>query len=383
MAPMQTYEDTGIPVTASLMHHIGQLPHHAQLTYLAEGGANIVYRISIRANAAPQTENEATEITGASSVDALNNPSMYAGKLLRLRKKIDSGMPYIETARKFDSEIRNMFRDDELVGQELVRLPKNFVAACNVQLRTDEINDLRPELRRGVYLSTKEPFGLLITDMTTAPGSSSTLWEFKPKWLLQSPSAPPDAKRCRTCAFRDMKNDDNEKAAAKAGTKSKRKKSFCPLDLVSDDFESVLRAVKLINNSPSARRVASLLHRNPTLLKLRDRQLKMNFVGLPGLRAQDRDKGLSMTLRDCTMYVKVPQDPTESLEIRLGDLDLKTGGGGKLAYWKDTETRLIQEGWYSGTQKSQEAKDCALDPDRTKDGPSGMNGSSGSSHSHA
>lgn len=45
------------------------------------------------------------------------------------------------------------------------------------------------------------------------------------------------------------------------------------------------------------------------------------------------------------------------VEIRLGDLDLKTGAGGKSKYWRDVEINLIDGGWYHGD--SQEASECA------------------------
>lgn len=54
----------------------------------------------------------------------------------------------------------------------------------------------------------------------------------------------------------------------------------------------------------------------------------------------------AMTLRDCTLYLKVGQS---SIDARLGDLDLKTGKG-KAEYWRDLERRLIDEGWYTATE---------------------------------
>lgn len=49
----------------------------------------------------------------------------------------------------------------------------------------------------------------------------------------------------------------------------------------------------------------------------------------------------------------MPRDEKSPVEIRLGDLDLKTGAGGKAQYWVDLETRLINEGWYSGMGQDQ------------------------------
>ncbi|PGH04142.1 hypothetical protein GX51_03649 [Blastomyces parvus] len=319
-----------------------EVPRGTQPSYLAEGGANIVYKFMIPKDHAPA-------VTANGYGREQDNR-----KLLRLRKEIGSGTPYTDTMNNFDSYIRPMFDDHELVDQELVRLPKGFTAYCNDQLRVDEARNLRPKARFGVYLSIKEPFGLMITDMTPKPGSGECLWEFKPKWLLQSPSAPPDAKRCRTCALREMKNYNARK------TGSSGKQSFCPLDLVSDNLEDVLRATRFIRGGHGRERVAAFLHRNSTLLKLRECQRQMNAVGLPGLPAHIRDRAISMTLRDCTMFVRVPHDELEPLEARLGDLDFKSGIGGKLQYWRETESRLIEDGWYRGTHQDQGPSECSL-----------------------
>lgn len=274
MAPAQT---DPVQTTPSLNKPIPDLPAGTKVSYLAEGGANVIYRIILPDDVPSKIRNQ------------------FHGKLLRVRKLIDSSVPYVETIKSFDIHIREMFDSNELVDQQLVRLPKGFILACNDQLRLEEASQKRPKSRHNVYLSTKEPFGLLITDMTPEPDSGACLWEFKPKWLLQSPSAPSDAKRCRTCALRDMKNHDSGRDT----------RSFCPFDLVSDDFEDVQRAASLLKGTHSRDRVAKFLHNNSTLLRLRKFQQKMNAVGLPGLNAPYQERALSMTLRDCTMYVKV------------------------------------------------------------------------------
>ncbi|KAF3483621.1 uncharacterized protein GIQ15_02945 [Arthroderma uncinatum] len=325
-----------------------ELPADVKLTYLAEGAANIVYKINCpRPNISNTKAGELSK-------------SAYAGKLLRLRKDITSGTTYAEIARKFNTEIRTLFRDDELVAQDLVKLPKELTASCNEILKREEACGKRPKRRHGVYLCTEEPFGLLIMDMTTAPGSDATLWELKPKWLTQSPSAPPDAKRCRTCALREMRNYEANQKATKEGKDHHTKRSFCPFNLVSNDLMDVLSAIMFLGDTPDAHRVAAFMHHNPTLLRLRDRQRQMDAVGLAGIHATSEERAISMTLRDCTMFVKVPHKPNEPFELRLGDLDFKSEDGGKLQYWQDTETRLIEEGWYLGVHKGQGGSECVV-----------------------
>jgi inositol-pentakisphosphate 2-kinase len=70
-----------------------------------------------------------------------------------------------------------------------------------------------------------------------------------------------------------------------------------------------------------------------------------------------------MTLRDCTVFVRFPDDPTHddwAIEARIGDLDLKSTR--KLEYWQSLERALITEGWYEGTEQPELAQPltCAL-----------------------
>lgn len=48
------------------------------------------------------------------------------------------------------------------------------------------------------------------------------------------------------------------------------------------------------------------------------------------------------------------------VEVRLGDLDLKTGAGGKAQYWLDLENQLLSQGWYMGNNSGQGSSECLL-----------------------
>ncbi|KAL4888000.1 inositol-pentakisphosphate 2-kinase [Aspergillus ambiguus] len=333
-----------------------ELPSGAQLVYLAEGGANVIYRI-VTASSGPVDGASTSQGTLDSTV-----PAQFKGKLLRLRKETKSSIPYQEIIRNFDQTIRPLFSPDELIDQELVCLPRGLIPRCNEQLRLAELSGRRPRRRQGVYLSAAEPFGLLITDMTSLGNPGAILAELKPKWLLQSPTAPPNARRCRTCALREMKNYE----ARLAGKPEDR--SFCPLDLPSDKFDNVLRAVRFVKGCDG--RLARVLYRNSTVQKLLMNQKARRDVGLNGPPPHSRDKSLAMTLRDCTMFIKMPRDESCPVEIRLGDLDLKTGAGGKAQYWLDLEKRLIHEGWYMGAKGSSHPSECALQGPRPHPQPS-------------
>ncbi len=52
--------------------------------------------------------------------------------------------------------------------------------------------------------------------------------------------------------------------------------------------------------------------------------------------------------------LSIPQIPLFAdgkIEARLGDLDLKSVKGEKAVYWKGVERDLIENGWYTGTEK--------------------------------
>lgn len=273
-----------------------ELPPGVQLVYLAEGGANVVYRFVSAVKCPLAAKKDPLRPLSPAAFEAIEQ---FAGKLLRLRKDTAANVSYKEIVQNFNTVVRPLFRADELVDQTLIRLPEGLVHRCNEQLRVAELSGERPKKRHGGYLSLTEPFGLLVTDMTTFDEPGSTLAELKPKWLTQSPSAPATAHKCRTCALREMKNYE----ARSLGQKGQQ--SFCPLDLVSESFENVLRATNFIKGCSDRSRLARILFRNPTLQKLLSHQKAYHQVGLNGPSAQSRETSLDMTLRDCTMYIKV------------------------------------------------------------------------------
>lgn len=282
-----------------------ELPEGVRLEYLAEGGANVIYRF-VATQAKPARPSLAVKDpiwqVSTVTVEGPRRPSLppqLQGKLLRLRKKTSVNTPYKEIIQNFNTVVRPLFNDDELVDQTLVRLPDGLVHCYNEHLHRLELAGLRPKKRHGGFLCPDEPFGLLITDMTTFDEPGTILAEFKPKWLTQSPSAPEDARRCRTCALREMKNAETRLLG------SKENHSFCPLDLVSERFEDVFQATAFIRGCNDRSRLARILYLNPTLRKLQSQQKTFGKVGLYGPQEDSQTTSLGMTLRDCTMFVKV------------------------------------------------------------------------------
>lgn len=56
----------------------------------------------------------------------------------------------------------------------------------------------------------------------------------------------------------------------------------------------------------------------------------------------------------------MPRNAQGKVEARLGDLDLKTGAGGKAQYWLDLENQLLSQGWYMGNNTGQSSSECFL-----------------------
>ena len=279
---------------------LAELPPGVQLVYLAEGGANVIYRFVVAPTKSSLVVQDAKRQTSSIVVDERSIvPSGFRGKLLRLRKETAADISYKEINRNFNTIVRPLFKPEELVDQSLILLPNGLIQRCNEQLRAAELSGQRPEKRHGGYLCLSEPYGMLITDMTTFDEPGATLAELKPKWLTQSPSAPPTARRCRTCALREMKNHD----ARSMGSKEQR--SFCPLDLVSKRFENVLHATTFIKGCKDRDRLARILYHSSTIHRLRAQQVSCEQVGLLGPPAASQKTSLDMTLRDCTMFIKV------------------------------------------------------------------------------
>jgi len=219
----------------------------------------------------------------------------------------------------------------------------------------------RAAKRRGVYLADDE-FGLMVRDMRESDHDLETV-EFKPKWMAQSPSAPDNSVRCRQCARVARSNAE----LARKG--EPLQKSFCPLDLTT--FEGTDRVAEFLlpgfGVDMQMRFSMYLASDCPLLKRLRDAQVMLDPIGVLKNDKNDENFRAAMTLRDCTMFIRLPNEEEEwhLTEARIADLDLKSPD--KAEYWKETERALIDEGWYTGTEKAEDKqplKTCALSPCR-------------------
>ena len=194
-------------------------------------------------------------------------------------------------------------------------------------------------------------------------GGPVTLYQFKPKWLVQSPSAPKDSKRCRQCARAARINAE----CARKGEISRQPK-FCPLDLLSKAPLDIMRAAAEIMPPNSTEndilRLAEWIQGSELLERLGNSQYLLDRKGVLEADPNDENFLACMTMRDCTLYLRLPDDEKERIEARIGDLDLKSPG--KADYWKSVERPLIDEGWYLGLEPEEDWQPltCHLSPER-------------------
>lgn len=283
------------------------------LEYLNEGGANFVFGIH------PLIHEEL--------------PPRLERKLLRLRKDL----PHVQTAedqlKALNVNFTALFPEENLIQHELVSLDAGVLAQLNEHLQLL----VRPSHRYGDYLPPDGMSGLLVTDMTPAVGE--VLLQLKPKWLTQSPNAPPSAKRCRTCAVRAQRASERVRTATDA-------QDSCPLDLVNANAEDRTLAVHAITADKRLRDYL-LDTAQPLLQQLRACQMAFDPTGTLNTSGPESIQMLckAMTLRDCTLFLK---RSANVIEARLGDLDLKQPE--RLMRWKKVELNLVENGWYTNTE---------------------------------
>ena len=331
---------------------------HLRLHYLAEGNANIIFFVAKSPKSQPSLE-----------------LSFLENKLLRI-PKFPSG-----STRALSAQSMQDFKSGETVNQETVvieaqllqRLHDHINHASNRWMRSGRSGSIwDSSLRMNTYVS-----GLLIEDMRPKSSEGQATLHFKPKWLAQSPNAPSKARRCRTCALQALQGLN-------------RTTYHCPLALATGEVDYVRQQVTGIMNAQMSTFSDQWIHYfthclcygtgHVMIQRLKSLQEQLDLVGV--LRTMERGKmssqafgqeeinGLAkaMTLRDCSLYVRItPLKNTRKLngvddvrfEVRLGDLDEKLPENiddteaiqRKLDKWATAERKLIESGYYLGTEE--------------------------------
>lgn len=336
------------------------------------------------------------------------------GQLLRLPKDESNGPTYAELQEYWENKVSPLFEPHELVQQRLVQLPQDpeFFDRLNAQLEhIEEKGTRRHDFAGHRFVPEGMSTGMLVEDMrpktaapAPAPASSSgvegegadegedendlfTLHEIKPKWLHQSPRAPEGAEQCRNCAREVQRNLKN----------STRNPVFCPLNLVkATDFprnQNVAGDIRdALGLSPAQSDNLQAWLRGSTLLRrLRAKQWDLDHAGEKVVPAEgsasasasgpsssadgdDNDDDdddniakycLAMTLRDCSLFLRIPRRPGASADdvvAKLADLDKKNYGS-KHEYWEGMEDGLHKKDLYwrsGGGGVSADLTDCQL-----------------------
>jgi len=343
------------------------------LHYLNQGAANVVFNIvpaSIDSSGA--TFMSVTQVVRAKSgITARIVPPHKAvlGKVLRVPRGRARTLSGDRIVSEFHKIIKPMFQSGKSVTRPVAPLAdftKHLMDHQGVLLFPSVVARLRSLADHDVFAEQVDHpqtcWGVLLEDMSPVRGSSIVM-ELKPKWLLQSPNAPPRAKRCRTCA-------------TQINAPKKRATYLCPLRLINTNADGLRPWLHTIladlshqipkphQSSPDfARRIVEHVVVDFTsgevhalLQHLRMLQAKLDPSGVlaqlplsPDKAAANFDLRAAMTLRDCSLFIKVEYDNAtgtpSAITSKLGDLDFKSAE--KTADWADKELRLLRDGLYT------------------------------------
>lgn len=342
-------------------------------------------------------------------------------------KDESTGPTYAELQEYWENKVSPLFKPHELVQQRLVQLPQDpeFVDKLNQQLdQIEQKGTRRHDFAGHRFVPDAMNTGMLVEDMrpkktaASRPSSSGakgkgaaggndgqeqdendrfTLHEIKPKWLHQSPRAPPGAEQCRNCAREVQRNLKNKT----------RNPVFCPLNLVkvtdfprnqnvagdirrhlglsaaqSDNLQTWLKDSSLLSRLRAKQ--WELDHANKTVVpaegasasssafaSLSSSVVAQASSGQPSSAGADDNADniakycLAMTLRDCSLFLRIPRRPgaeAKDVVAKLADLDRKNYDS-KHEYWEGMEKGLHEKNLYwrsGGGGVSGELTECQL-----------------------
>ncbi|KAL2752453.1 hypothetical protein ACRALDRAFT_1077728 [Sodiomyces alcalophilus JCM 7366] len=408
-------------------NHVQSVAHHQKppealrlgdkwLEFVGEGAANTIWAVHFVDDAG-----------GDSFTRELRQ--LCQGYLLRILKDLSDGADSRYTAKEqlayFENAVLPAFDNQRslFVDQKLIHLRQDIIDECNVLLTHMDENQAasaqhrplpHPHLpaRRRKFVGTRvgPPGWHMLTEDMRPRGPFERFAEIKPKWLAQSPAAPPTAVLCRNCAIaaqRFTEAPDGQKPS-----KSDPAKYGCPLRLVAGPGPALDPAIHMSHatnlNGGHRTRAPNGNHasnghaeKKPHAIKAEDdndnadgwkahaerifrhqdpcdshflfwsirrhhllphlRNLQNRLAG-PGCAdafwASSRDHPdpdllLSMTLRDCSLFLRYEARPDGSLcmlDFKFADLDRKVPT--KVPRWQDMERRLVEGGWYEGKQQA-------------------------------
>ncbi|KAF1919390.1 inositol-pentakisphosphate 2-kinase-domain-containing protein [Ampelomyces quisqualis] len=367
--------------------------------YFNQGGANAIFKIHSWSPSAP-TNHQYFLFVDANIEDLLATPvrqPKLIDKVLRVNRGLEKTLRSEEVISGFYDHVRPLFAPKARLTT-VVLTPR---AECTlgpvsmpdldwrtylmdhqgVMLHPKVMEDLRSKcdaICREDGTQTTKPWGILLPDLSPQLGSSITV-EVKPKWLSQSPTAPSNALRCRTCALQVAKPKDVTKYV-------------CPLKLLGGSRDVVYPwvsgrvaeqlgvDVKSIGPQVQAQAtdIASHLakyisegHGRDLLRRLEVLQRNLDQQGVlyrkrimttsqETRHAFDHNLRLAMTLRDCSLYLRIGYNSSGvipgTIDCKLGDLDFKSAD--KIEDWAIKERELLESGAY--TRRTNDDPGCLI-----------------------
>ncbi|KAF2492803.1 hypothetical protein BU16DRAFT_91095 [Lophium mytilinum] len=363
------------------------------IQYLGEGAANVVFALR-DPSYAPQGSCECRHpvvCTTASDEDA--PLSLLQNRVLRFSKNTRNAPSCRDIATHFTNITSHFFDGDTArhhTFEGVVEVTQPLIDYLNTLLRQWGMLNRRKAGCEREEIRTDDPCCILLPDLTPVPGSFATI-EIKPKWLLQSPTAPPFAIRCRTCALRAQRA---AKGDARRLMMDNGETPFCPLTLVSDDGSAIsqifynrlrhlpwFETLSPIDQIGMEVLVLTYFCSGPgraLMLKLKRWQEELDPVAPPNSERMSNFGGIilsaipppttevmrerlkvAMTFRDCSMFVCVHYGAeVPFVEAYLVDLDPKVDE--KISEWLEKENGLINQGWYMGKEEGESREEVCI-----------------------
>ncbi len=229
------------PVLPPPLPLITTMPPAVTCTFVGEGSANAVFRLTLIAD--DDSDSDSTD----------NNTSLLATSLLRIPKANPGVNPAtcLEHHAYYAAVLRPLMGSEWLVGHHLIQgvNTTGVHAALNRLLADLDYNRCRRPDWVGTRVAANVGVALLVEDVSSAAALGTTTIQFKPKWLVQSRTAPVGARRCRTCALSasalaavaksiplppDGSGANGAKGADSISSKAPYKYKPCPMVLVAD-----------------------------------------------------------------------------------------------------------------------------------------------------
>jgi inositol-pentakisphosphate 2-kinase len=384
----QIFEDDGMRHARCCVQTTvdGPMNSNVVFDYLNKGAANAIFKVQPWdkvSSLTPFLIVDAARDHGPPNTATVIDRQHLIGLVLRVPRGFPKHLTSLEIVHGFEQAVRPLFLPGTYETVAQAPASTSGLASCTaiavqlhhdlskylmdpeaVLLLPDVMKHLYTRVEKGTFVHTlpRTCWGILLPDMSPSQGRSITL-EIKPKWLAQSPNAPPEALRCRTCAMQ-------------VAIPKSRHTYICPLRLLHGDSTSLRpwahtmvmhqldRTTGDLGEPPSKVVISSIIEGLLDYLTVGDgldllqHLLKLqNTLDPRGILCRPQDESgsllfdhnlrLAMTLRDCSLFIKISYNASGVTEMisKLGDLDFKSAE--KLMDWKNKEHQLLLKNSYT------------------------------------